>query len=96
MPSIAELREVLSPKKFEKYQLDMEEIIGIYIDISEYCETKPQFKNCADPKDNYLFDLALQGKAYYLVSGDAKVLATPTESKTLEITTLKSFKDHTL
>ena len=28
-------------------------------------------------KDNFLFDLALQGNAKYLVSGDPDVLGTP-------------------
>ena len=93
MPSVAELREVLSRKKFEKYNFDIEEIIDVYTDISEFCHTKPQFNGCADPKDNYLFDLALQGNANYLVSGDAKVLATPIKSKTLKIVTLKGFRD---
>ena len=53
MSSVAELREVLSRKKFEKHQIDIEEVIGIYIDTSEFCQTIPLFKNCPDPKDNF-------------------------------------------
>jgi putative PIN family toxin of toxin-antitoxin system len=95
-PSIEELKEVLLRKKFQKYNFDVEILLYFYTQISEFCQTTPQFKNCPDPKDNFLFDLALQGKANYLVSGDAKVLATKTESKTLKITTLKSFKEDVL
>ena len=94
--SLAELKEVLSRKKFQKYNIDVEKVMVFYINLTRFCETKPQFKDCPDPKDNYLFDLALQGNANYLVSGDAKVLATKTDSKTLKITTLKSFKENVL
>ena len=95
-PSFAELQEVLSRKKFQKYNVDVEKIMVFYVNLTQFCETKSLFQNCPDPKDNFLFDLALQGKANYLVSGDAKVLATKTESKTLKITTLKSFKENIL
>jgi len=60
--------------------------------ITEFCETKPLFHDCPDPKDNFLFDLAIQGKANYLVSGDKKVLETPLKSETLTLTTLTAFK----
>ena len=92
MPSVAELREVLSRKKFEKYQIDIEEVIDIYIDASEFCYTTPQFKDCPDPKDNFLFDLAIQGKADFLVSGDKKVLETPLKSKSVKVRNLTAFK----
>ena len=36
-----------------------------------------KFTKCSDPDDNYLFDLAIQAKADYLVSGDDGVLDTP-------------------
>jgi predicted nucleic acid-binding protein len=51
------------------------------------------FKDCSDPKDNFLFDLAIQGKADYLVSGDKRVLETPLENKTLKLRTLTTFKE---
>ncbi len=92
-PSVDELKEVLSRKKFKKYNFDVEDLIRFYTNISEFCKTKPLFKDCSDPKDNFLFDLALQGEANYLVSGDKKVLETPTNSKTLKVTTLAVFKD---
>ncbi|MCL2028501.1 MAG: hypothetical protein FWG79_08475 [Bacteroidales bacterium] len=38
-------------------------------------------------------DLAIQGNANYLVSGDKKVLETPIESDVLELTTLAAFKE---
>jgi len=83
--SIDELKEVLSRKKFQKYNFDVEDLILFYTNISEFCETKPLFKDCPDSKDNFLFDLAIQGKADYLVSGDKKVLETPINVKNLKV-----------
>ena len=92
-PSLAELQEVLSRKKFQKYKIDVNKTIAFYINLTEFCETNHLFKDCIDPKDNFLFDLAIQGKANYLVSGDKKVLETPLKGKTLIITTLTKFKE---
>ena len=33
------------------------------------------FSECRDPKDNFLFDIAEQGNACYIVSGDNDVLS---------------------
>lgn len=33
------------------------------------------FKGLEDPKDNYLIDPAYAAKAYYVITGDRKVLA---------------------
>jgi len=92
-PSLAELQEVLSRKKFQKYNVDVDKTIAFYINLTEFCKTKPLFQDCPDPKDNFLFDLALQGKAHYLVSGDKKVLETKVESEVLTLTTLATFKE---
>ena len=92
-PSIDELIEVLSRKKFEKYNLDIEDIFLFYTNISEFCYTEPKFKDCPDPKDNFLFDLAIQENAKYLVSGDTDVLETPVKSEKFKICKLPVFKE---
>ena len=92
-PSLSELKEVISRKKFKSKNFNIEKLIDFYSGITEFCETKPLFKDCSDPKDNFLFDLAIQGKANYLVSGDKKVLKTSLKSKTLSLTTLTAFKE---
>ena len=38
-------------------------------------KTEEIFSQCRDPKDNFLFDIAEQGNADYIVSGDNDVLA---------------------
>ena len=93
IPSLSELREVITRKKFKSKNFNVEKLIEFYSGITEFCETTPLFKDCPDPKDNFLFDLAIQGKASYLVSGDKKVLETQLKSKTLTLTTLTTFKE---
>ena len=52
---------------------------------------RKMFSSCRDPKDNYLFDLAIQSKADYLVSGDRDVRETKTED--VEVVSLTKFKE---
>ena len=92
-PSIAELQKVLLRKKFHKYNIHFDKTIAFYKNLTEFCETQALFNDCPDSKDNFLFDLALQGNAKYLVSGDKKVLETPVTSETLQITSLPAFKE---
>jgi len=94
LPLISEIKEVLSRKKFAKYNVDLDEFVDMFLDISEFCHTVPKFTACPDSKDNFLFDLALQGNAKYLVSGDKAVLSTPVPSETLKVTTLPVFKEY--
>ena len=93
LPLIAELKEVLSREKFTEYDIDIDEFINLFLSISTFSHTEPVFKDCSDPEDNFLFDLAIQGRAKYLVSGDKKVLETQIDNKTLKVTTLTSFKE---
>ena len=92
-PSLLELKEVITRKKFKSKNFNVEKLIDFYTGITEFCETKPLFNKCTDPKDNFIFDLAIQGKANYLVSGDKKVLETPFKHKALTLTTLTAFKE---
>jgi putative PIN family toxin of toxin-antitoxin system len=92
-PSLAELQDVLSRKKFQKYEINFDRTIAFYKNLTEFCETQTLFKDCPDPKDNFLFDLALQGNAKYLVSGDPDVLKTPVTSEILQVTKLLKFKE---
>ena len=76
-----------------KYHFNIEEIIDLYTDITEFCNTIAKFKACVDPDDNFLFDLAIQGNTDYLVSGDKQVRNTPIKSEILKIRTLTAFKE---
>ena len=92
-PSLSELKEVITRKKFKSKNFNVEKLIDFYTGITEFCKTKPLFNKCPDPKDNFIFDLAIQGKANYIVSGDKKVLETPLKSKTLISISLTTFKE---
>jgi putative PIN family toxin of toxin-antitoxin system len=93
LPLITEIKEVSLRKKFIKYDIDLGEFFKLFLAISEFSHTEPMFNDCLDPNDNFLFDLAIQGKAKYLVTGDKGVLKTPIENKALKITTLTAFKE---
>lgn len=54
-------------------------------------QIEEKFSGCRDPKDNYLFDLAIQSNADYLVSGDRDVRETETED--IEVVSLTKFKE---
>ena len=89
----AELKEVLGRKKFQKYlELPVEKYISFYEKLSVLVAVKKQFSGCRDPKDNYLFDLAIQSVADYLVSGDKDVRETKIETP-LQVVTLTKFKE---
>lgn len=88
-----EIREVLSRKKIAKY---LTEPASHHIALFEAATTpiriSHQFAGCRDPKDNYLFDLAVQAKAKYIVSGDRDVRETTTD-KPIKTITLTKFKE---
>ena len=88
-----ELREVLSRKKFQKYlSLPLEKYISFYEKLSVLYTIRKEFSGCRDPKDNFLFDLAIQSGADFLVSGDKDVRDTKIEAP-LQVVTLTSFKE---
>jgi len=73
---LCELEKVLSRHKFQKYlALPVHEYTSFFRMICTEIETEEVFSECRDPKDNFLFDIAEQGGADYIVSGDNDVLA---------------------
>jgi len=94
-PSFSELKEVITRKKFASKNFNVEKLLEFYNGITEFCETKSLFKECSDPNDNFLFDLAIQGKAKFLVSGDKKVLETEVKNGFLKLSSLAKFKEST-
>jgi putative PIN family toxin of toxin-antitoxin system len=87
-----ELTEVMRRPKLEKYFPDgIIRYIEFYEAITGYYVVRKIFNACLDPKDNYLFDLAYQSEARFLVSGDKVVLATPVKPS-LSVLKLADFK----
>jgi putative PIN family toxin of toxin-antitoxin system len=76
----SELIDVINRPKFAKYFPNgTKEYILFVEQVAELFLTQTVFDQCADPKDNYLFDLAYQSHSDFLVSGDKKILAVPVE-----------------
>ena len=71
-----ELEEVLSRKKFEKY-FSMEEriqfVARFFADV-EIIEIKEKITACRDRKDDKFLELAVNGKADYIITGDQDLL----------------------
>lgn len=93
----AELLEVLQRPKFKKYfsSTAIEGLIALLYDHVEWVEITCQYEACRDRKDNFLLDLAVSGKANYLVTGDADLLVLNPFHDT-EILTFRDFEDRVL
>src|SRR5712691_6565093 len=74
---IAELSDVLSRPKFDRYISagDRLEFLTKAIRDAESVEVDVMLSECRDPKDNKFLELAVSGSATHLVTGDADLLA---------------------
>ena len=73
---IAELEDVLNRPKIKKYiKIPVNELIDFHRDLCIFHKTIPFYQGSPDPKDNFLFDLAIQTNSIYVVTGDKIILA---------------------
>jgi putative PIN family toxin of toxin-antitoxin system len=73
----AEIEEVLNRPKLDKYSL-LEERISFFREIVKEAiviNTNSSITDCADPKDNKFLELAVDGKATHIITGDEHLLA---------------------
>ena len=71
-----ELAEVLTQSKFDRY-ITLEKrakFLNLLNLKAEMIEIKTKVNLCRDPKDNKFLELAVNGKANYLISGDQDLL----------------------
>ncbi|WP_199288893.1 putative toxin-antitoxin system toxin component, PIN family [Pseudanabaena sp. FACHB-1998] len=74
--TLTEVLSVLGRSKFSKY-IDRDDIDGLSIRIKTVwlcVEILNQVQLCRDPKDDKFIDLALNGEASYLITGDSDLL----------------------
>jgi putative PIN family toxin of toxin-antitoxin system len=74
--TIEELQKVMNRPKFDKY-VDPEirsEFIAQLIQQSELVEINEPIIACRDPKDDKFLEVAVNGKADYLITGDRDLL----------------------
>jgi len=100
LPSCIELRNeiatVLKRPKFSKFisESDIEKVIRLHDLVTKVYKTGKLVKVTADPKDDYLFALAIKAKADYLVTGD-RLLLNVAKYKRTQIVTLSQLKELT-
>ena len=73
---LAELNDVLGRKKFDRFLTSEErdEFLETFIDRAILVEVIEKVQECRDPKDDKILELALNGQAQYIVSGDRDLL----------------------
>jgi len=75
--TMAELAEVLSRPKFDRYitLTERQHFLRMLGRIVEMPPITTRFDECRDPSDNKFLDLAISGEASAIVTGDADLLA---------------------
>ena len=73
---ILELNEVLSRRRFERYFSAEERIqfVSKFFADAEIVEIKETVQACRDIKDDKFLELAVNGKANYIITGDQDLL----------------------
>ena len=76
LPTLAELEEVLWRNKFDRYisYEERKQFLTSLILHSTPIETNETISECRDPKDNKFLELAVCGKADFIISGDEDLL----------------------
>jgi putative PIN family toxin of toxin-antitoxin system len=85
---LEEFIEVANRPKFEKY-FSNEDVITLLLLFDFYGELVKIESNmdiCRDPKDNFLLNIAVDGKADYLITGDKDLLEIGEVGRTLILT----------
>jgi uncharacterized protein len=74
--TVAELNDVLRSPRFDPYVHEDErlEFLATLVRDAELVEVTEVVTDCRDPKDNKFLELALNGKATHIVSGDEDLL----------------------
>jgi uncharacterized protein len=74
--TVDELNNVLSRPKFTRYisQAKREDFLLNFVQQSVLTEIQEKIEECRDPKDNKFLELAINGKATAIVSGDQDLL----------------------
>ena len=85
---------VASREKFKKYfsENDIYELSLKMKKIAKMIPTKSTQNQCRDPKDNFLLDIAVDGKADFLITGDNDLLELKEIKKTKIIKISDFFK----
>jgi putative PIN family toxin of toxin-antitoxin system len=74
--TLAELAEVLARSKFDRYvsREDRQDFIRLLARVAEWVQVTTTVRACRDPKDDKFLELAVDGKADAIVTGDGDLL----------------------
>lgn len=74
---VSELNDVLGREKFNKYVSEEEriEFLSGLLQEVEFIEISEAVSECRDPKDDKFLELAVNGKAVCIISGDGDLLS---------------------
>jgi uncharacterized protein len=85
---IEEFLTVAKKPKFKKYFTDdkISDLLRLFDRYGKLIEVSSKTEECRDFKDNFLLNLAIDGKADYLITGDSDLLVIKKIKKTEIIT----------
>lgn len=89
---IDELQETITKPKLRKYFRGdgLSDLLNAFDPFVDFIEMRSTVIKCRDPKDDFLLALAKDGKADYLLTGDADLLEIEKYGKTV-ISTMALF-----
>ncbi|WP_353252970.1 putative toxin-antitoxin system toxin component, PIN family [Salinisphaera sp. PC39] len=75
--TMAELAEVLSRRKFDSYVTvaERKQFLRLLSRVAEYVPIVRQVRECRDPRDDKFLEVAVNGDANWIVTGDRDLLA---------------------
>ena len=93
---ITEIQETIKKPRLKKYFATnaLDEMLLAFEPFIDLIQVESIITVCRDPKDNFLFALAKDGKADYLLTGDKDLLVLTKFGKT-KIKTITAFIDET-
>jgi uncharacterized protein len=73
---LEELSDVLGREKFDRFVTsdERDEFLETFVERAMLVEVIERVQECRDPKDDKILELALNGQAEYIVSGDKDLL----------------------
>jgi uncharacterized protein len=74
--TLEELAAVLQREKFERYvtAAEREEFLVAFVERALFIEPTEEVRACREAKDDKFLELAVSGRAAYIISGDADLL----------------------
>lgn len=74
---LTELNDVLSRPKFGEYieRAERERFLGAFVREVRFVEIRETVRACRDPKDDQVLELAVNGRADCIITGDTDLLA---------------------